>query len=101
MALALTPSQTVGLPGLDHRVRHRLALAVEHAAADPYGARRAVRHDERAVVPRQPDREVRADGLRWGELERHQWSSSIGVASRPVSTMSNSYASAHCSSVDS
>ena len=73
----------------------------QHPAADPERALGALGHGMRPVGPREPDREERADGLRRGELQpgRHQRSSSAGVRSRPVSTMSNSYASAHSGTV--
>src|SRR5256714_8422626 len=71
----------IRLPRLDDRVRYRFPGAVEHPAAQPHVAR-AVRQG------RHPDREERADRLRW----RAHDGSSKGVAR---STMSHRYASAH------
>src|SRR3954471_12406644 len=90
-ALALAEGAAIiGLPGLDHGVGDRPALAVEHDAGDDEGAGLVLADDERPLGPRQPDREERPDGLGRRELQAAQCSSSNGVDSRPRSTTSKS-----------
>ena len=84
------------------RRRTGVAVAVEDGPADPDRVRGRRRGDElvRAVVG-QPDVQERPDGLRRGRQRAPRSCSSIGVASRPRSTMSNSIASAHSGTVAS
>lgn len=60
----------IGLPRLDQAVRDGCPGAVHEPATQPDPAWRFRRHRERAVLPHQPDRQVRPDGLRRRQLAR-------------------------------
>src|SRR5919204_3926342 len=90
----------IGLPGLHHRIRNRITVAVVHAPADPEAALCSLRRNERAVLPGQADREVGPDGLRRRHPEpAHACGSSNATASGPRSTMSHLKPSCQWSSV--
>src|SRR5262249_3172220 len=85
----------VGLPDLQHAIRHRHPVAIEHTALDPDAIAGNVRRHEgggEGVVPvvladrRQPIFEERTDGLRWRNVVHCAFS--MGVAFFPRSTMS-------------
>src|SRR5260370_26550867 len=93
------PALRIGLPDLQHAIRDRLPVAVEHPPLDPDAVARGVRGDEvvgEGFVPvilavrRQAVLEEGPYGLRWrnplcfGSLH---YLISIGVALRPRSTM--------------
>src|SRR5260370_34268070 len=88
----------VGLPDLQHGIRDRLAVAVEHPPLDPDAFARDVRGDEaigKGVVPlvfavrRQAIFEKRTDALRWRNpsCRASHYFVSIGVALWPRNTM--------------
>src|SRR6202012_796095 len=92
-------SLRVGLPDLQHAIRHRLAIAIEHPALDSDALARGIRRDQiidEGVVPlilaarRQTIFEERTDGLRRRKALLNfplHYFVSIGVALRPRSTM--------------
>src|SRR5204863_5611613 len=86
----------IGLPDLDQGVDDGGAIAVEDDAREPDGIVRRRRNELLHSFVRQADVEERPDRLRRGGQRHH---CSIGVDSRPRSTMSNSYASAHSGTV--
>ena len=94
----------VGLPRLDERVGQAVAVAVEHAPGDHDAAGGVRRHHVRAVRPRQDqvagtDRpSVTVSAPASGQSS---CGSSIGVAARPRSTMSNAKPSAQSGRVAS
>ena len=84
----------VGLPQLDHRVRHRRAVAVEHPPLDRDALARRVAPGQIAPFrPVEPEMKERPDRLRRGrdQLLGHRLApqaGSAGVAARPRNTMS-------------
>jgi hypothetical protein len=81
-SVPLSPTPAVG--DLDHPVADQHAFAVQHAALDADGARRAL-VDER-LLRDHPEFEERPDGL--GRRARQAHALSSGVAPLPPSTMS-------------
>src|SRR5215472_119782 len=85
----IEPGLRISLPGLDQRVGDRLTGAVEHLAGNDDRTRGVWRDYEGAVVPRQSNRQKRADSLGWRDTQVHPpCSFSKTVALRPRSTMS-------------
>ena len=74
----------VGLPDLQQRVRHRVAVPVVDVAVQPDRARETRRHQVGAAVEGQGVAEERPDGL----AGVASWPPSSGVRWPPVSTMS-------------
>src|SRR3954469_8135325 len=79
----------IGLPDFDHAVVHGGAIAVEQPSLDrdplaPHPGPGDLRRDE----PGEADVQIRPDRLVGARVEAHRPSASIGVASRPRSTMS-------------
>src|SRR5215208_7504053 len=77
----------VGLPDLDHRVRHGLSGAIVERALDPHGLR-VIRRDQLGAVSVE-ERVVEEGAYRLGgrDLGAHLWFS-MGIAFLPSSTIS-------------
>src|SRR3569832_491126 len=78
----------IGLPDLHHAVRHRLAVAVEHASLqrDAF-AGNPFRRQIVVLQAGEPDMQIRTDRLRSCRLQAHR-ALSIGVSLRPRRMMS-------------